>query len=171
MIPLPWTFCVGTFDSLKDGDSHVLPAFAELSMNFRRAKKSDVSVIAAFDWFADAELKKLEGSIADGRCFVVASSGKLVGCGTLSYNFFDRGFVDLLYVTTTDRRKGLGAGLLCCIESACATPIIFTSTNLSNLPMQGLLSKSGYQLSGVVEGLDEGDPELFYRKRLRLPKK
>jgi hypothetical protein len=36
--------------------------------------------------------------------------------------------------------------------------------------MQGLLTKSGYQLAGVVEGLDEGDPESFYRKRLRFPK-
>jgi hypothetical protein len=32
------------------------------------------------------------------------------------------------------------------------------------------LAKDGYQIAGIVEGLDEGDPELFYRKRLRSPK-
>jgi hypothetical protein len=68
------------------------------------------------------------------------------------------------------RRKGVGTGLLHFVERACTTVTIFVSTNLSNLPMQGLLTKSGYQLAGVVEGLDEGDPELFYRKRLRFPK-
>lgn len=137
-------------------------------MNFRRAEKGDLSAVAAFEWCAaeTSRVKKLESSIGEGRCFVADCCRKLVGCGTISYNFFERGFVDLLYVSATDRRKGLGTGLLHCIESACTTATIFTSTNLSNLPMQRLLAKNGYQISGVVEGLDEGDPELFYRKSL-----
>lgn len=44
---------------------------------------------------------------------------------------------------------------------------LFTSTNLSNLPMQSLLSKSGYELSGVIHNLDVGDPEIVYYKRVR----
>ena len=141
-------------------------------MNFRRAEKSDLSAIAAFEWCAEetSRIRKLESSVEEGNCFIADCGGKLVGCGTISYNFFERGFVDLLYVSATDRRKGLGSELLRCIESACTTATIFTSTNLSNLPMQRLLAKDGYQIAGVVEGLDEGDPELFYRKRLRSPK-
>lgn len=127
-----------------------------------------MNAIAAFDGHAgNARREQLEASVADGRCFVADASGKLVGYGILSYEFFERGFIKMLYVTATTRRTGTGAGLLHCIEEACKTSTIFTSTNLSNLPMQSLLVKSGYQLSGVVEGLDEGDPELFYRKRLR----
>ena len=53
------------------------------------------------------------------------------------------------------------------MESLCRTPKLFTSTNLSNLPMQSLLAKLEYQLSGVIHNLDEGDPEIVYFKRLR----
>ena len=45
--------------------------------------------------------------------------------------------------------------------------LIYISTNLSNLPMQSLLAKLGYRLSGVIHHLDEGDPELVYVKYLR----
>ena len=41
------------------------------------------------------------------------------------------------------------------------------ATNLSNLPMQALLAKLNYQLSGVIHNLDEGDPELVFFKRVR----
>jgi len=53
------------------------------------------------------------------------------------------------------------------LESICRTPKLFTSTNLSNLPMQSLLAKLGYKLCGVIHHLDEGDPELVYVKFLR----
>jgi hypothetical protein len=66
-----------------------------------------------------------------------------------------------------NRRNGAGAALVKHIESLCQTPKLFTSTNLSNLPMQSLLAKLGYILSGVIHNLDEGDPELVYFKRLR----
>lgn len=49
-------------------------------------------------------------------------------------------------------------------ESICQTTKLFTSTNLSNLPMQALLTKLGYRLSGVIHNLDDGDPELVYFK-------
>lgn len=39
---------------------------------------------------------------------------------------------------------------------------MFTSTNQSNLKMQSLLAKLGYEPSGVIHNLDEGDPELVY---------
>jgi len=45
---------------------------------------------------------------------------------------------------------------------------LFTSTNLSNLPMQSLLAQLNFKLSGVIENLDEGDPELVYFKPLSI---
>jgi hypothetical protein len=33
--------------------------------------------------------------------------------------------------------------------------------------MRALLAAEGYIPSGAVEGLDEGDPELFFRKPVR----
>ena len=73
----------------------------------------------------------------------------------------------MLYVHVDHRRSGTGAALLRHMESLCQTPKLFTSTNLSNLPMQSLLGKLEYELSGVIHNLDEGDPELVYFKRLR----
>jgi L-asparagine transporter-like permease len=52
--------------------------------------------------------------------------------------------------------------LLRALEHRCATPKLFTSTNVSNLPMQALLATSGFVLSGIVHNLDPGDPELVY---------
>ncbi|MFB6715807.1 MULTISPECIES: hypothetical protein [unclassified Streptomyces] len=39
---------------------------------------------------------------------------------------------------------------------------MFTSTNVSNQPMQQLLQRAGWRPVGLLHGLDEGDPELFY---------
>jgi GNAT superfamily N-acetyltransferase len=73
----------------------------------------------------------------------------------------------MVYIHFDYRRSGAGAALVKYLESHCQTPKIFTSTNLSNLPMQSLLAKLGYTLSGVIHNLDEGDPEIVYFKRLR----
>ena len=45
---------------------------------------------------------------------------------------------------------------------------LFTSTNRSNLPMRRLCDRLGFQRSGVVENLDNDDPELVYYKRLEV---
>ncbi len=52
------------------------------------------------------------------------------------------------------------------LEQHCTTAKLFTSTNLSNLPMQSLLIQRGYRLAGIIHDLDEGDPELVYVKML-----
>jgi ribosomal protein S18 acetylase RimI-like enzyme len=70
-------------------------------------------------------------------------------------------------VDTHDRRQNYGAALMNHMETNCLTEKIFTSTNLSNVPMQGLLAKLGYRLSGVIHNLnDDDDPELVYCKVL-----
>ena len=63
-------------------------------------------------------------------------------------------------------RREVGA-LLRHMELCCRTPKLFTSTNQSNLSMQSLLAKLGYESSGLIHNLDEGDPEIVYFKRLR----
>lgn len=104
--------------------------------------------------------------VAAGRCYVAVVGGAVVGYGVLSYNFYENGFIDMLYVHADYRRRGAGAALLRHMESLCRTPKLFTSTNLSNLRMQSLLAKAGYELTGVIHNLDEGDPEIVYFKRL-----
>ncbi|HEX8353770.1 MAG TPA: GNAT family N-acetyltransferase, partial [Pyrinomonadaceae bacterium] len=105
--------------------------------------------------------------VVAGNCHVAVAGETVVGYGVLNYTFYHNGCIEMLYVHSEHRRRGAGAALLAHMESLCRTPKLFTSTNLSNLPMQSLLAKSGYELSGVIHNLDEGDPEIVYLKRLR----
>ena len=105
--------------------------------------------------------------MATGRCsVVVASDGQAAGYGVLDHSFYENGFVSRLYVAPAHRRQGAGQLLMRHLERLCQIPKLFTSTNLSNLPMQSLLAALGYTLSGVIHHLDEGDPELIYVKYL-----
>ena len=103
--------------------------------------------------------------MAAGDCHVAVDGGEVVGYAVLSHTFYGNGFVEMLYVHPDRRRRGAGAALLLHVESLCRTPKLFTSTNLSNLPMQSLLNRAGYAVSGVIHNLDEGDPEVVYFKR------
>lgn len=104
----------------------------------------------------------IEKAIDGENCFVAVLDTYPVGYGILEYTFYDNGFISMLMVDAAQRRKGVGASLMAEMESACQTPKLFTSTNLSNLPMQSLLVKLGYEPSGVIHNLDPGDPELVY---------
>ena len=47
-----------------------------------------------------------------------------------------------------------------------ATSLARTTCNRSNLPAQCLFERCGFQRSGQIYNLDEGDPELVYFKAL-----
>ncbi len=102
-----------------------------------------------------------------GQCLVAKLDGRLTGYGCMDYRFFGRGFVWLVHVAPEFRRRGIASRLFEAFEQQCTSARIFTSTNLSNLPMQAFLVAREYALSGMVQHLDEGDPELFYSKRMR----
>jgi GNAT superfamily N-acetyltransferase len=140
--------------------------------SIRQAVERDVESISSFDQVAqiDAERKPfIERSVAGGNCFVIAADNgnTIAAYGVLEYSFYSYGFISLLYVDANHRRQNYGAALMNHMESSCRTEKIFTSTNLSNIPMQSLLAKLEYKLSGVIHDLDEGDPELVYCKVLR----
>lgn len=139
-------------------------------ISIRLACESDVEVLCSLDLIAcreDERGKFIRRSIASNTCFVAVADEEVIGYGVLNYTFYSNGFIDMLYVHSDHRRSGAGAALLRHTESLCQTPKLFTSTNLSNLPMQSLLSRSGYELSGVIHNLDVGDPEIVYYKRVK----
>jgi ribosomal protein S18 acetylase RimI-like enzyme len=134
----------------------------------RLAQASDLESICALDALAQQDhhcRDFIARSISGGNCFV-AIEGSLLGYVLLDYTFFSNGFVSMLYMQPEFRRRGIGSRLLEHLEGVCRTSKLFTSTNLSNLPMQSLLAKLNYRLSGVIHDLDEGDPELVYVKYL-----
>ncbi|MEM1286541.1 MAG: GNAT family N-acetyltransferase [Pseudomonadota bacterium] len=75
--------------------------------------------------------------------------------------FFEKPFISLLIVKPDMRRRGLGSSLLS--YAGGTFPEVWTSTNRSNAAMRALLDKAGWQYCGELDGLDEGDPELFFK--------
>jgi ribosomal protein S18 acetylase RimI-like enzyme len=143
-----------------------------LMATIRVASQSDIDLICALDPMAhhDAARRKfIERSVTHATCLVATSEpdNAIVAYAVLDYSFFEQGFLSMLFVHPAYRRCGLGTRLIASLEAACETEKLFTSTNLSNLPMQSLLARLGYGLAGTIHHLDENDPELVYVKYLR----
>ena len=75
--------------------------------------------------------------------------------------FFEKPFISLLIVDPIARRCGLGSSLLSFNSQGWQE--VWTSTNRSNAAMRALLEKSGWRYCGELDGLDAGDPELFFK--------
>lgn len=86
-----------------------------------------------------------------------------LGHGVPEQSFFARGFGTLLTVAAGARGRGVGPCLLTAVETACTTAELFTSTHISNHPVQHLLRRAGRRPVGLLHGFDEGDPELIHR--------
>lgn len=102
-------------------------------------------------------------SVAESGGLSVAVLGNAVQAFCcLDHNyFFEKPFISLLIVSADARRRGLGAGLLA--HSSRPLPEVWTSTNRSNAAMRALLEKQGWHYCGELNGLDDGDPEQFFR--------
>ncbi len=141
-------------------------------MDLREATIADLGTICEFDQVAREDEERVtfvEKAISSRSCLVATLDEEIVGYGVLEYSFYGRGFISMIYVSADHRRHGIGARLVQELEDKCATSQLFTSTNESNLPMQMLLGRLGYEPSGVIHNLDPGDPELVYVKTLRAP--
>ncbi|MNT43159.1 Acetyltransferase (GNAT) family protein [compost metagenome] len=88
--------------------------------------------------------------------------GRAAAYGVLHHQFFNCGFIEMLMVAPGDRQRGLARQLVDHLRSICARPKLFTSTNRSNTAMQTVLLRAGFQRSGHIDNLDEGDPEWVF---------
>jgi ribosomal protein S18 acetylase RimI-like enzyme len=132
----------------------------------RDAAPEDAPQVAAIDTVAavgDSERRaSIECWIANGSMRVAVAADEIVGYCVTERAFFGHWFVVMLMVAEGARGQGIGAELLLDAQRQRDTAKLFTSTNLSNQPMQRLLGRLGWRSVGIVYGLDEGDPELFY---------
>ncbi|MFF4776359.1 GNAT family N-acetyltransferase [Microtetraspora fusca] len=132
----------------------------------RRANASDWAGLAGIDSIAasgdHARRANIRRWCEQGLVLMTEDASGPLGYSVLEYTFFEQGFVTMLTVAPTARRQRVGTYLLKATEAACTTPKLFTSTNVSNHPMQRLLQRAGWSPVGLLHGLDEGDPELFY---------
>ena len=132
-----------------------------------RADPSDWAALAKIDSVAaaagdHARRDSIRRWCEQGVVLMARDSSGPLGYSVLEYSFFEQGFVTMLMVAPSARRRGVGARLLTAVETVCTTTKLFTSTNVSNHPMQQLLQRAGWHPVGLLHGLDEGDPELFY---------
>ncbi|REJ85773.1 MAG: GNAT family N-acetyltransferase [Acidobacteria bacterium] len=138
-------------------------------MEIRGATEADLAALYGVGGSAAAEgghRQQIREWVEAGRTVVALVDGAVVGYAVLEYTFFSNGFISMLMVDRASRRSGVAAALVAHLEEICETDKLFTSTNRSNRPMQALMAKMGYEPSGTVYNLDEGDPELFFFKRL-----
>jgi hypothetical protein len=96
---------------------------------------------------------------------VLDRGGNVPGYAVLrTQAFFGRDFIELVVVAVDERRRGIATLLLHHAVEMSSTRRVFTSTNRSNDAMIRLLDKTGWRVSGQLDGVDEGDPELVYYK-------
>jgi ribosomal protein S18 acetylase RimI-like enzyme len=135
-------------------------------ITIRDALPSDVPRLAEVDHVAAAgdpgRHVAIQQWVATASVRVAQTRDQVIGYCVTEYTFFGQAFVTMLVVAASARRHGAGARLLLDAQQRRNTTKMFTSTNLSNQPMQRLLSRLGWQSAGIVYGLDEGDPELFF---------
>jgi ribosomal protein S18 acetylase RimI-like enzyme len=110
----------------------------------------------------------LESAIASGECLVHSDVDNEIDgfVITNARSFFGRDFVKLLVVSRAHRRSGIGSALLGAVMAGATSETIFASTNESNAAMRALFERGGWSLSGILTGIDEGDPELVYYRTL-----
>ena len=132
----------------------------------RAAGVDDIAALVALDTFAAPDNERAAEIVRwvnAGQCDCAALNGNLAGYAIVHLHFFCQPMLELVMVGNAYRRQGIGEALVRHAIAAATGPVLWTSTNRSNTAMQALLEKLGFNRSGIVEGLDDGDPELIYR--------
>ena len=136
------------------------------SPRLRNGSPQDADALIALDSVAaiDPErIMQIGNWLAHGGVYVAEQDGRVVGYLVMHHHFFGEAFVEMLMVARERRGHGIGTALLRHAIARRGRGKLFTSTNASNIGMQRLLVASGFIDSGIVHGLDDGDPELIYR--------
>ena len=91
----------------------------------------------------------IQALIREQASLVVVERGEIVGFLALRpRHFYQRDFIDLLYVAPGWRRRGAGRALMRAALRNASTPRVFVSTNESNTPMRRLLCSEGWIPAG-----------------------
>lgn len=138
----------------------------------RQATTQDTAAVCRIDAMIlgnTSRSQELQNAIALGHCYVALSDKEVIGFAVINQSFFKQGFVQLLIVHPNYQQKGIGEDLLLFLETVCPTEKLFTSTNLSNKPMQRLCNKLKYSQSGIINNLDPNDPEIIFCKKVKKP--
>jgi ribosomal protein S18 acetylase RimI-like enzyme len=120
----------------------------------------------AADWLDPSPAKLIHEWIAAGECYLATLDGRVAGYGVLQHHFFHEAMIDMIIVGEEFRRRGVGVALVRYLATQCRSDRLWISTNLSNQKMQALIAGEGFKMSGFIDDLDPGDPELIYHKMI-----
>ncbi|WP_058308211.1 GNAT family N-acetyltransferase [Gracilibacillus massiliensis] len=132
-----------------------------------RAKIDDLDKIVDIDTEVIGNSNRrdyIEHSIERGHCIIVKNNYDIVGFLIYDTNFFECAFITMVIISPSNRRNGCASLLIEYMVSSSPTTKVFSSTNRSNISMQRVFEMNGFIQSGIVENLDEGDPEIIYFK-------
>jgi GNAT superfamily N-acetyltransferase len=136
-------------------------------LDIRSISAADLHALAVVDPRLTSDARH-QAHIADllgsGMSWAAFAGEEARGFAVVTRHFFGFPFVDLLEVAEDRRRDGIGTALIDRCETAHSADRIFTSTNESNTPMRRLLAKAEWEVTGLIENLDPGDPELVFVK-------
>jgi ribosomal protein S18 acetylase RimI-like enzyme len=138
-------------------------------MIIERGSGGDTEQVCAIDEIVSGRAPRREliaAACEEERCWVARDGAIVRGFAIADHSLFDKFFVALLIVHPEWRRRGIATSLMRAAELGCDGDRIFTSTNASNTAMQKLCERIGFTRSGIIENLDQDDPELIYVKRV-----
>lgn len=134
-----------------------------VNVTIREGLPSDLRAIVDVDEYATTHPERADfiaESIAGGECLIAEIRPEVTGFIVLNYSFFGFGFIPLLVVSPRHRRRGIARRLVSEVQLRCKSRKLFTSANASNTAALALFARAGFTRSGVIENLDEGDPEV-----------
>ena len=134
---------------------------------------SDTTRLTELDTVARSDSSRADyitKAVSADEAWVYLADDCIAGYAVMNRSFFSRVTIEMLMIDTKHRRSGIGTMLLRHLEGICDSDELWTSTNLSNTPMQRLFMKLEYEMAGFVNNLDPGDPELVFYKRLPMPR-
>lgn len=135
-----------------------------------KATISDLSKLSKIDGMvigSEIRKPKIEQYILNEQCVVASINSEPVGFACYDSTFFECCFIQLVIVNPNFRRLGIAGALMRYIEEHSPTSKLFTSTNESNTIMQQVCLSLDFVRSGIIENLDDGDPEWIFFKQVR----
>ncbi|WP_409299283.1 GNAT family N-acetyltransferase [Peribacillus sp. SCS-26] len=131
------------------------------------AEPKDFEEIATIDkevFGSGSRRSAIKKAIEAKRCIKAVNDDRISGFLVYNLDFFEQTFIHLIIVPAEERRKGYASSLLGYMAAHSPTQKIFSSTNQSNTNMQKVFKVNGFILSGIIENLDDGDPEIIFFK-------